>query len=145
VIVHSKVLVVDDRYARIGSANLNNRSGGFDTECDLTFEATTEAHRTALVSFRDGLISHFVARSAADFAEARGRYGGLVAAVDALDRERLLPIELPKMSPFGELIAAHHLGDPATVHDSWRPLRRRETLYARVRQAASEISTTRGR
>ena len=29
--VHSKVMIVDDRLLRIGSANINNRSMGFDT------------------------------------------------------------------------------------------------------------------
>jgi len=38
VIVHSKTSVFDDRIARVGSANLNNRSGGFDTECELAVE-----------------------------------------------------------------------------------------------------------
>ena len=39
--VHSKVMVVDDVLLRVGSANLNNRSLGLDTECDLAFEART--------------------------------------------------------------------------------------------------------
>src|SRR5262245_58932634 len=33
--IHSKVMVVDDRFLRVGSANMNNRSMGADTECDL--------------------------------------------------------------------------------------------------------------
>jgi phospholipase D1/2 len=37
--IHSKVLVIDDTLARIGSSNLSNRSMGFDTECDLAIEA----------------------------------------------------------------------------------------------------------
>ncbi len=37
--VHSKVLVVDGRLLKIGSANLSNRSLGLDTECDLAVEA----------------------------------------------------------------------------------------------------------
>ena len=43
--VHSKVMIVDDRLLRIGSANLNNRSMGTDTECDLAIEARNEAER----------------------------------------------------------------------------------------------------
>ena len=39
--VHAKVLVVDDTFLRVGSSNLNNRSMGFDTECDLGIEAAT--------------------------------------------------------------------------------------------------------
>ena len=37
--VHAKVLTIDDRLLRVGSSNLNNRSMGFDTECDLAIEA----------------------------------------------------------------------------------------------------------
>jgi phospholipase D1/2 len=45
VMVHSKVMIVDDGFLRIGSANINNRSMGADTECDLAFEAASEDHR----------------------------------------------------------------------------------------------------
>ncbi|MCC6888672.1 MAG: phospholipase, partial [Hyphomicrobiales bacterium] len=57
--VHSKVMFVDDRIMRIGSANLNNRSFGVDTECDLAFEADEAAHREALLRIRDRLVGHF--------------------------------------------------------------------------------------
>ena len=50
--VHSKVMIVDDRFLRVGSANLNNRSMGADTECDLAFEATSEAHREYIAGLR---------------------------------------------------------------------------------------------
>ena len=43
--IHSKVMVIDDKLLRIGSANINNRSMGTDTECDLTIEAA-ECGRT---------------------------------------------------------------------------------------------------
>lgn len=36
--VHSKVLVVDDAFVRIGSSNIANRSMGLDSECDLSIE-----------------------------------------------------------------------------------------------------------
>ena len=39
VYVHSKVMVVDGRLLRIGSSNFNNRSLGFDSECDIAIEA----------------------------------------------------------------------------------------------------------
>jgi phosphatidylserine/phosphatidylglycerophosphate/cardiolipin synthase-like enzyme/uncharacterized membrane protein YdjX (TVP38/TMEM64 family) len=59
VMVHSKVMIVDDRFLRVGSANLNNRSMGADTECDLAFEATSEAHRDYIAGLRRQLIGHF--------------------------------------------------------------------------------------
>ena len=55
--VHSKVMIVDDELLRVGSANLNNRSMGFDTELDLAIEAETAAHRTAIADVRNRLIA----------------------------------------------------------------------------------------
>jgi uncharacterized membrane protein YdjX (TVP38/TMEM64 family) len=55
--VHAKLLIVDDRFLRVGSSNLNNRSMGFDTECDIGIEAETEAHRKAIASIRNRLIA----------------------------------------------------------------------------------------
>jgi phosphatidylserine/phosphatidylglycerophosphate/cardiolipin synthase-like enzyme/uncharacterized membrane protein YdjX (TVP38/TMEM64 family) len=37
--VHSKLMIVDASSARVGSANLSNRSMGLDTECDLLVES----------------------------------------------------------------------------------------------------------
>ena len=37
--VHSKVLIVDDEFVTVGSANLANRSLCLDTECNLALEA----------------------------------------------------------------------------------------------------------
>jgi len=59
VMVHSKLIIVDNRILRIGSANLNNRSMGADSACDLIFEAATEEHRDFIASVRRRLIAHF--------------------------------------------------------------------------------------
>jgi phospholipase D1/2 len=55
--VHSKVMIVDDRFLRVGTANLNNRSMGTDTECDLAIEARTEAERAAIASVASRLLA----------------------------------------------------------------------------------------
>src|SRR3546814_399811 len=39
--VHAKTAVVDDRMIRVGSANMNNRSMGLDSECDVTDRKST--------------------------------------------------------------------------------------------------------
>jgi phosphatidylserine/phosphatidylglycerophosphate/cardiolipin synthase-like enzyme len=44
--VHAKIMVVDDTLLRVGSSNLNNRSMGFDTECDLAIEVTTDTRNS---------------------------------------------------------------------------------------------------
>jgi len=55
--VHSKVIVVDDRLARVGSANFSNRSIGLDTECDLMIESTGEKRiARGVAAFRNRLL-----------------------------------------------------------------------------------------
>lgn len=49
IMVHSKVMIVDDRLLRVGSANICNRSMGVDTECDLVIEAEEEQSRSAVL------------------------------------------------------------------------------------------------
>ena len=135
VIVHSKTSVIDDRIARVGSANLNNRSGGFDTECELVVESEDEETRRAIEAFRDRLAGHFMGVTGDTVAKARADHGGLVPAIDALNREgRLQPIEPPKVTAVGEFVAKYHLGDPQDPKDSWNPVRRRERLYQAVRE-----------
>ena len=93
--VHSKVMVVDDRLVRIGSANLNNRSMGTDTECDLAIEATDEGQRAAIRSARDRLLGDHCGVAASEVAAARARGLSLVEIVDGLSGRgrRLRPIE----------------------------------------------------
>jgi phospholipase D1/2 len=68
--VHSKVMIVDDRLLRVGSANLNNRSMGTDTECDLTIEARSEPDRAAIRNARARLLADHCGVSVAEAAQA---------------------------------------------------------------------------
>ncbi|TCD05049.1 phospholipase [Erythrobacteraceae bacterium CFH 75059] len=43
--VHAKLMIVDDEVIRIGSANMNNRSLGLDSECDLSIDCARPANR----------------------------------------------------------------------------------------------------
>lgn len=134
IIVHSKVTVIDDTLARVGSANLNNRSAGFDTELEIAVEAAHEDERHAVSAFRDRLIGHFMGRTGDAVAKAHAEHGSLIRAIESLNTEgRLAPIRPMKQSALGELIATYHIGDPANVSDSWRPSRRRDRLYAEAR------------
>jgi phosphatidylserine/phosphatidylglycerophosphate/cardiolipin synthase-like enzyme len=134
IVAHAKVMVVDDWLARISSANLNNRSHGFDTECELAIEAEAPADRAALARLRDGLAGHWVDRSAAEMAEVRELSGSLAEGLWALDGgARLRPLEPKRLGPVGEFIAGFHIGDPTDVTDSLRPFHRREQTVARAR------------
>ena len=84
--IHSKVMVIDDRFLRIGSANLNNRSMGTDTECDLAVEAASEAERRAVLAVRNRLIAEHCGVAAEDVAACVRQTGSLIAAAEQLSR-----------------------------------------------------------
>lgn len=64
--IHSKLMIVDDKFLHIGSSNLNNRSMGMDTECDVTLIASRPEHRFKIAAVRNDLI-----REHTGFAEER--------------------------------------------------------------------------
>ncbi len=139
IIVHSKLMIIDDALARVGSANLNNRSGGFDTECDLGFEARDEEQGQAIAAFRWNLLGHWMARDAAAAKKAAGPNGSMIAAIDALNRHgRLKPIRPQVLTKTQRIIADFHLGDPSGVGDSFRPFKRRRRLDRAVRTIAAD-------
>jgi phospholipase D1/2 len=59
VYIHSKLIVVDDRYLSIGSANLATRALRLDTEINLTLEAKTEAERLHISRFSERALRHW--------------------------------------------------------------------------------------
>lgn len=61
--IHSKIMIIDDKYLHIGSANLNNRSMGMDTECDISLFGGQEAARTKIVDIRNDLIREHTGHS----------------------------------------------------------------------------------
>ena len=90
-LIHSKVMVVDDRLLRIGSSNLANRSEGMDTECDVVIEARSAGERQVVARFRDTLLAEHLDCSADDVATTHEQAGSLIAAVDRLNvNERYL-------------------------------------------------------
>lgn len=95
IMVHSKVMVVDDRLLRVGSANLNNRSMGTDTECDIVFEARHADEREAISAIRNQLIGHHCGTRAEAVAAALAENPSLVALTDQLaaNGHRLRPID----------------------------------------------------
>ncbi len=144
IIVHAKTSVFDDDLVRVGSANMNNRSGGFDTEVELAIEARTEAHRKAIAAFRNTLVGHYMGRTGDVVQHAVDEHGGLAQALDVLNRSgRLREIAPEQLTRFEQLIAAFHLGDPTQTGDSMRPWRRRTQLHDQIRSLAAGSSPPR--
>jgi phosphatidylserine/phosphatidylglycerophosphate/cardiolipin synthase-like enzyme len=88
VLIHSKLMTVDDRFLTIGSANTSNRSMGLDTELNVSWEATSPDDRKMLRSVRrtraNLLAEHCGLRKQPDARRLLGRKRGLVAYLDQL-------------------------------------------------------------
>jgi phosphatidylserine/phosphatidylglycerophosphate/cardiolipin synthase-like enzyme/uncharacterized membrane protein YdjX (TVP38/TMEM64 family) len=82
--VHSKVMIVDDRYLRVGSANLNNRSMGTDTECDLLIEGHNANDRAKIAEIRNRLIADHCGSTAEEVARAFEETGSLIKVAETV-------------------------------------------------------------
>ena len=120
--IHSKVLVVDDRLLRVGSSNLNNRSMGFDTECDLAIEANAHVAqhddvRRQVTSMRDRLVSEHLGVSVGEFQRAMAEYGSFLKTVESLRGQgrTLRPVTERTVSDEASPLAENDLMDPDHV------------------------------
>jgi phospholipase D1/2 len=89
VYVHSKVIAVDGRLLRIGSSNFNNRSLGFDSECDVVIEAQPSLANCAevereILSTRDSLVAEHLGVSVETFREEVDRRGAFRYGIEEL-------------------------------------------------------------
>ncbi|MGK7651305.1 phospholipase D-like domain-containing protein [Roseovarius sp. B08] len=82
-LIHSKVMIVDDRFLRIGSANLNNRSVGLDTECDVTIIAQTSHQRQTILRLRDTLLAEHLGVTTDTMHQAGARGECLLEAIES--------------------------------------------------------------
>jgi phosphatidylserine/phosphatidylglycerophosphate/cardiolipin synthase-like enzyme len=118
--VHSKVMIVDDQFLRIGSANCTHRSMGVDTECDLAVEADGNGRvADGIVRVRDRLIGEHLGLSAEAVSASLARTGSLAALVDEREHadRTLARISLPP-EPVGEPTEAVRLAvDPDAPAD----------------------------
>ncbi|MDO3380241.1 VTT domain-containing protein [Geoalkalibacter halelectricus] len=80
--VHSKLLIVDDCLLRVGSANLNNRSMGLDTECDLALVAEEPQAHAAISRQRARLLAEHLGRTPEEVQRACEDLGSLGAYID---------------------------------------------------------------
>lgn len=86
--VHAKVTIIDDRILRIGSANLNNRSLGLDSECDLFIDAERAGNghaRGAIVQLHHSLLAEHLGLEEADMPRLLAEHGSMSALIAAAD------------------------------------------------------------
>ncbi|RJF93935.1 phospholipase D-like domain-containing protein [Sphingomonas cavernae] len=154
--VHAKVAIVDDRLLRVGSSNLNNRSQGLDSECDLIIDAALPHNHDVepqIVALRNRLMAEHLDSDPTSVAAEFARTGSLVAVIDALNgRGRHLELlDMEKPGPLEEFIADNELLDPETADGFFEPLATRgiwkgwqKGLGWRRRRAAARAPTANG-
>ena len=114
VYVHAKVLIADDRHLHIGSSNLDDRSMGFDTECDVAIDARDEETARAIAAFRLRLVGEHLGAAPETVERAWGEAGSLIGAIEALNPARgrgLRPIRRKAEGMVGRWLANTRLLD----------------------------------
>lgn len=119
--IHSKVVVVDDRQLRIGSANVSSRSMGMDSECDLLIEARGRPEVAQSIRHaRNCLIAEHMGCDCEKFEKQVAASGSLNKAIATL---RCSPRTLKELKDLPEWSDA--VVEMASVADPDEPLEQR--------------------
>jgi phospholipase D1/2 len=121
--VHSKITIVDDELLRVGSANLDNRSMGLDTECDLLIDAREEQNAGAgaqIEALRNGLLAEHLDVSIDEVARQFTATGSLIATIEALRGcgRSLVPFRPEQPNALESAAAKKELFDPESAGKS---------------------------
>ena len=128
--VHAKVTIVDDRFLRVGSSNLNNRSQHLDSECDVSLDCALPANReagAAITDLRYRLLSEHLGCTPDAFRKAEQKAGSMVDAIEALrGAGRTLDLlEIEEVTAAQEFIADNELLDPESADAMLDPIAQR--------------------
>jgi phospholipase D1/2 len=110
--LHSKVMIVDDEWLRIGSSNVSNRSMGVDTECDVTVEAGGDKRvRKAIREFRDRLLAEHAGVDVKVLRDSLSTDSSMAKAAENVGSpgRQLRKLEAPEVSE--AMMAAAAIGD----------------------------------
>lgn len=128
--VHAKLMIVDDEILRVGSANMNNRSMGLDSECDVFLDARRPANKgieKQIERIRHLLIAEHCGLPVGDVALQLQDGASLIAFLDAAPREgkhiERLPIE--ELDDFRRELADSAILDPERPDDRFEPIAKR--------------------
>lgn len=143
--IHAKVMIIDDSIFRIGSANMNNRSMGLDSECDVFIDCHRPGNdhcRAEIAKLRHSLLAEHCGLDVEEVPELLARHGSMAAMIDAIGTHRkrtLRRFELPKLNGVAQALAESAVLDPEMPDDIFEPyahggLFREQTLLGRVRR-----------
>ncbi|MBA3055085.1 MAG: phospholipase [Sphingomonadales bacterium] len=136
--VHSKLMIVDDEILRVGSANMNNRSMGLDTEADVFIDARRPANdrpevRETITALRHRLLAEHCGIEASAVRALLAEHGSMAAMIESRPRtsKRLEPFRLRPLNDTEKAVADSALLDPERSSDLFEPMSRRTGLFRR--------------
>ncbi len=144
--VHAKLMIVDDRMLRIGSSNMNNRSLGLDSECDVLIETSQvqseDAASKAIKGIREGLLAEHLGIDCEVVAKSLAKTGSMRATIAEYsnDSRTLKPIEMDEPEGFEKFVADREMLDPESADEMFEPLATRglvKSFWANLRHRRS--------
>jgi phosphatidylserine/phosphatidylglycerophosphate/cardiolipin synthase-like enzyme len=134
--VHAKLMFVDDLYLRAGSANMNNRSMGLDSECDVLVDGSSdEKARRMIAKLRTDMLAEHLGMEAPDVERCFRETDSLIRCIETLrGRPRtLIPFEPEEPSAAEKAIAKTQLLDPEAPNELFDPRAARPGLLKGLR------------
>lgn len=137
--VHAKVMIVDDRIVRVGSANMNNRSMGLDSECDVFIDADRPGNdhaRAVIARLRHDLLAEHCGLEVDEVGPLLEQHGSMHAMIQALGTERsrtLRRFELLELNPIQQTLAESTLLDPEKSDELLEPFAKGGLFRKRMR------------
>ena len=134
--VHSKTMIVDDEIVRIGSANMNNRSMGLDSECDLFIDAARPGNdhaRAPIARLRIALLAEHCGMDRDTVAKALANHGSMIKLIETAprDRKQLDPFVLRPLTDAEKAVADNALLDPERPGELFEPFSSKRGLFRR--------------
>ena len=134
--VHAKLMIVDDEILRIGSANMNNRSMGLDTECDVFIDAARPGNGhavAAITGIRHALLAEHCGVEPSTVAERLEKDASMTALIDGLQMpgKRLAPFALRPLTDTEKAVADAALLDPERPGELFEPIGGKRGLFRR--------------
>ena len=136
--VHAKIMIVDERIVRVGSANLNNRSMGLDSECDLALCADCTDDPTVpetIAMLRSDLLAEHLGQERELIEQRLEETGSLIETIESLrgSGRTLVPYEAPDFTEIEMEAAKAQMLDPESAGDDYEPAAR-PGIFSRLRQ-----------
>jgi phosphatidylserine/phosphatidylglycerophosphate/cardiolipin synthase-like enzyme len=127
-------MIVDDEVIRVGSSNMNNRSLGLDTECDLFIDAARPGNAHAAPAIRKLRLSLLAEHCAIPIAQAEAelnKHGSMAAMIAAQSTvgNHLQPFALRPLSEGEKAVADNALLDPERPEHLFDPFARHRGLF----------------